>query len=542
LYLVTCHHYLRRYVTVHNLGYLETDGGCGGEHGQNTTGGKKIDKTLGKALAASIEKEAEHMDPQHVALTYHALGTMQKGALRFAMTPEGWTRLAGALRFKGEVMEPQGLAMTLNAMSKIDAAHEAVSNTAWGKLCTAVGNKAHNMEAQGVSMCIHAAGKIPGMASNMTPRAWTKLAEGIEVAAPKMRSSHLAQTFNALAKLPEGRGAMRPSNWVALARAVERLAPKMSAQNVATVGGALQVERSLPWSPKAPGLGFQPLNMSDEKIWFQAFAFTCNSYLYPAVYNGLALTKDAQVAMTMRAGGWEALSKALSVTAKDLDTLGVRQVFNALGMMEAARAEMTKQTWLNLSKAVERIAVPMVPKREGLDKEIADTFYTLFGSSDKELKGKLKFLDPQAVAITLSAVSKLDVHRMHDGSQLKGAGWDKVLARAVEARGEEMNAHGINMTLSALSTVKPLENAISSPAFWKGMAKAIENVAPTMNEHELSNGFVWLSKLKPLELAMSSDGWSALAHSAETLVPTTDKTMQVVNLLHGGAVYKLCTS
>lgn len=259
---------------LHGLTYLETEGGCGGSgaggagggaggisvgvYGQTPRGGggrgrrgafggvsdiasragKRIDEALARGLVAAVEREAERMDPQHVALAYLALTDARSQALRRAMAnrPQGWKALARAAREQAACMDAQGLSLTLSGMSKVDEARDAVGKIAWKQLCAAVSNTAGTtMEAQGIAMTMHAMGKMAEMRDHMSPRGFAKLAEGIERTAPKMTASHLAMTFNALAGLEEARDAMRPSNWVALARGLHREAPEMIPKNVATV-------------------------------------------------------------------------------------------------------------------------------------------------------------------------------------------------------------------------------------------------------------------------------------------------------------------
>ena len=314
------------------LMYLETEGGCGG--------GKRIDEALARDLVAAVKREAGRLDPQHVSLVYNAVCAPRGSrVLQRAMSdaPEAWNLLAMAAREQAPLMEPKGLALMLNAMSKVDEAFGAVGGKiGWSQLCTATTNKTNGMEAQGIAMTAHALGKIESMRSHMSPKGWRNLAQGVEHTAPTMTAAHVSMVFHALARLKECRDAMKPSNWVAMARAVEREAPAMNPLNVATV------------------------------------------------YHGLALTKGAQTAMTVRAGGWDALSKALALRAHALDMNSVKLVFNALGMMEPARGAMTKQAWTGAFGAVERVVAPSVPKRDGNEKRIADTLLALLVPEDHQ--------------------------------------------------------------------------------------------------------------------------------------------------------------
>ena len=176
------------------------------------------------------------------------------------------------------------------------------------------------------------------------------------------------------------------------------------------------------------------------------------------------------------------------------------------------------------------------------------------GTTDGRLCDRVAALDPQAVAVALSAVVMLDVHKLHDGQALGTAGWDRLLAEAVEAHVTDMSAHGLSVTLKALCANRGDINRLNAVAAaiassdaaraagaaagaaggseggWRRVVRAIENEASSMSEHDINVALHALSRLKPLESAMSSDGWSALARRLDTLLPTM-RALHLVSVL-----------
>lgn len=455
----------------------------------------RVNEALAEKLAGAVEATAEEMEAKHVALAYNALGNHRSASLRRvakAMTADDWVALAGAARERCGEMEPQGVALTLAALSNVDAAAAAVSKNGWSKLCAALANKAPHTSAQGLAMCYHAVAKTDQLQRHMSPRGWAKMAEGAEFAAARMGAQHVSLTFNALAKLHDARAAVRPSTWVALVRAAEREAALMTAKNVATV------------------------------------------------LHGVALTKDAQTAMSTRAGAWAALVAALEAKADRLDIDDVKRVFNAVGCVAAAREAMATSTTatMRLAAAVEREVAPRVSKRDGLQTSIAATLHALL-TADQGAPGDVArvvtTLNPNALAITLNAVGKLDVDRFHaDQAALTASGWDTVFAEALETAASGMSAHGVTMTLSALRRLTCVERAMHERG--EGgigeLARATGSAAAAMTTHELASTVEALSTLKRLERAMPPEAWRAIAARAGETAREM-RPMQIVSLLDG---------
>ena len=132
---------------VHGLGVLCADRGAGDVDAE----------TAGEGMLA-VEREIDSMNPQAIANVYNGLTKLPAAAA--AMSPERWRRLSEAASHLAPEMTAQGIANTLNALGKIDAAERAVSSGAgWSRLIEAAERLAPKMNAQSIANVLNALGK-----------------------------------------------------------------------------------------------------------------------------------------------------------------------------------------------------------------------------------------------------------------------------------------------------------------------------------------------------------------------------------------------
>jgi hypothetical protein len=83
-------------------------------------------------------------------------------------------------------MKPQGIANSLNALCKLEAAAAAVSPTGWAGLAQAAERTASEMNDHGVSNTLYALGVLPAAAAELSPSARKQLEAAAEREAPNM--------------------------------------------------------------------------------------------------------------------------------------------------------------------------------------------------------------------------------------------------------------------------------------------------------------------------------------------------------------------
>jgi len=204
---------------LHALGVLHAD-----------LGAAAVDDELAAQLGEFVERKARDMNPQEVANTLNALSKLGKAAA--AVSPTGWAGLAAAAERTASEMKPQGVANTLNALSKLEAA-AAVSPAGWAGLAEAAGRTASEMKPQEIANTLNALSKLEAVAAAVSATGWAGLAEAAQRTASEMKPQEVANTLNALSKLEAAAAAVSLSGWAGLAEAVERTASQMNDQNVA---------------------------------------------------------------------------------------------------------------------------------------------------------------------------------------------------------------------------------------------------------------------------------------------------------------------
>jgi hypothetical protein len=110
---------------LHGLAVLQADVGV-----------ESVDATLGEQLFMVVEREAGGMNSQGVANTLNALSKLDAAA--GAMRSSGWRALAQAVESTAPTMIAQGVGNTLNALRRLDAAAGAIGPSGWGALAKAV--------------------------------------------------------------------------------------------------------------------------------------------------------------------------------------------------------------------------------------------------------------------------------------------------------------------------------------------------------------------------------------------------------------------
>ena len=107
---------------VHGLGVL-----CAGK------GVGDVDVETAGDLMRAMERNAGMLKAQEVSNVYNGLTKLPAAAA--ATSPERWRRIAEAASRLAPEMNSQNIAITLNALGKIDAAERAVSSGAgWSRL------------------------------------------------------------------------------------------------------------------------------------------------------------------------------------------------------------------------------------------------------------------------------------------------------------------------------------------------------------------------------------------------------------------------
>jgi hypothetical protein len=115
-----------------------------------------VDEELAKYLVNVVERAAQGMNEherasQHVAMTLNALGKLDVAAAQ--MSTSGWGALARAAEDVAPTMEPQAVGNIFNSLGKLDAAVSLMSTSGWGALARRAEDVAPKMKPQGV--CRH---------------------------------------------------------------------------------------------------------------------------------------------------------------------------------------------------------------------------------------------------------------------------------------------------------------------------------------------------------------------------------------------------
>jgi len=147
----------------------------------------------------------------------------------------GFAKLIDLVRLHCGAFGEQAIGNVLNGLASLhaDLGVTSVDDRLAEQLAEVVERVAHGMNGQGVANTLNALGKVEAAAGAMSPAGWAALARAAERTAPTMIGQGVASTLNALGKVDAAADAMSPAGWAALARAAERTAPTMNAQGVA---------------------------------------------------------------------------------------------------------------------------------------------------------------------------------------------------------------------------------------------------------------------------------------------------------------------
>jgi hypothetical protein len=191
------------------------------------------------------------MTAQGIANTLNALGKIDAAA-EAVSSGTGWSRLIGAAERRAPEMNAQNIANVLNALEKIGAAAEKVSSAGWLQFATAVERTSGAMNAQDVSNVVNAYAEmhgVPEAPEAVSDAGWRSLAAAARRTAPAMNSQNIALTVDAAKKLDAFAMAIDDDGWNQLARQVPRVARDLNAQQVVLVlsaaGWKLELARAL---------------------------------------------------------------------------------------------------------------------------------------------------------------------------------------------------------------------------------------------------------------------------------------------------------
>ena len=92
--------------------------------------------------------------------------------------------------------------MTLNALTRLEAAASEISPEGWRALMRAAERVALDMNALDVAMTLNALAKMPAPAGEVSTAGWEVLARATHDAASEMNGKGVAVTLNAYARLP----------------------------------------------------------------------------------------------------------------------------------------------------------------------------------------------------------------------------------------------------------------------------------------------------------------------------------------------------
>jgi hypothetical protein len=173
---------------LHALGVLHAD-----------IGAAAVDEQLAALLGECVQRETRKMNPQAVANSLNALSKLE--TVTAAVSPTGWAGRSEAAERTASEMKPQAVANTLNALSKLEAATSAVSPTGWAGLAEAAERTASGMNPQEIANTLNALSKLEAAAAAVSPSGWAGLAEAAERTAREMNPQTVANSLNALSKL-----------------------------------------------------------------------------------------------------------------------------------------------------------------------------------------------------------------------------------------------------------------------------------------------------------------------------------------------------
>jgi len=86
----------------------------------------------------------------------------------------GWVALAEAAERTASEMNPQDVASSLNALTKLEVAAAAVSPAGWAGLAEAAERTAREVNPQGIANTLHALGVLPAAAAQLSPSVGTE--------------------------------------------------------------------------------------------------------------------------------------------------------------------------------------------------------------------------------------------------------------------------------------------------------------------------------------------------------------------------------
>ena len=116
---------------MHGLGVLHADLRALPVSRWTATFEKSFTAKLGDSLSQRVEATASDMNAQEVAIAYNACAKYD--ALGERLTPGAWRALADTIHMRADEFTAQGLAMTLNAMSKTPAMEATAAASVTGR-------------------------------------------------------------------------------------------------------------------------------------------------------------------------------------------------------------------------------------------------------------------------------------------------------------------------------------------------------------------------------------------------------------------------
>jgi hypothetical protein len=126
-----------------------------------------VDDNLDAHLGEVLEREARKMNSHYDIVTLNALSKLEAAAA--AVSPSGWEALADAVERNAPEMTPRGFATTLTALSKLPATAAAVTPDGWSGMASALHSTAGDMNRQEVASSYDALSKLEGAVYHLSP-------------------------------------------------------------------------------------------------------------------------------------------------------------------------------------------------------------------------------------------------------------------------------------------------------------------------------------------------------------------------------------
>ena len=208
-------------------------------------------RSAGEILAI-VEDRGESFNGVNVATAVNKLCKVSRARDKLRRDPR-YKHLLELVQKNANEMNPQEIANSLNALSKLDAAAAAMSREGWSHFSVAAERHAVAMNAQEVSTTLNAYAEMrkrrPQASAAVTETGWHSLAAATARTAPTITNQAIALTVDAAKKLNAFASAIDDEGWEILAAAVARMALDFNAQQVvlalSAVGWKQELARSL---------------------------------------------------------------------------------------------------------------------------------------------------------------------------------------------------------------------------------------------------------------------------------------------------------